>query len=302
MKRKLILLSAVVICIAIAAAGTLAYFTADTTAHNVITSGGVDIGIREWADEVGGTPYDDAAIGNVMPATKVTKIADIINQPDKDVSSAQAWIRAKVDVEITLNKYTIAALKDKDPNFVEPTPDTTLVKRKGTDANWVYNETDGYYYYQLAVDPGDATEPLFTEVEFDARMDNAYQNCSVKIYITAEAVQTAHNPDPVDKDGNPVEVTVDKALGWPGSDPAPAPEEGEGEGDESLPLEGEGSVSQSETDGVSQGETLGTHEVVDEVSGADAAAEEEPTTTPQSADADSSPDKGSQDPIDPENP
>lgn len=225
MKRKLLLLSAVLICIAIAAAGTLAYFTSDTTAHNVITSGGVDIGIREWADTEKKTEYKDADIGNVMPATKVTKIAEIINQPDEDVTSAQAWIRAKVDVEITLNKDTIAALKAKDPNFVEPTPNTALVILNGRGAHWSEQQDDGYYYYTEPVDPSEVTEPLFAEVEFDAKMGNEYQNCSVKIFITAEAVQTAHNPDPVDKDGNPVEVTVWNALGWPVS------EAGEGESD-----------------------------------------------------------------------
>lgn len=281
MKRKLLLLSAVLICIAIAAAGTLAYFTSDTTAHNVITSGGVDIGIREWADTEKKTEYKDADIGNVMPATKVTKIAEIINEPDPEKSpSAQAWIRAKVDVEITLNEDTIEALKAKDPSFVEPTPDTALVILNGRGEHWSALQDDGYYYYTEPVDPSEVTEPLFAEVEFAARMGNEYQNCSVKIFITAEAVQTAHNPDPVDDGAN---VTVWNALGWPGSDSAPTPGEGEG-GDEpeSLPLEGEGD-----------------HEVVDEVSGADAAAEEEPTTPHQSASLTASPQGEA---VDPENP
>ena len=43
MKKKLLLLAAVIACIAIAVTGTLAYFSADDTAHNVITTGGVNI-------------------------------------------------------------------------------------------------------------------------------------------------------------------------------------------------------------------------------------------------------------------
>lgn len=50
MKRKIFLLSVVAICIAIAAVGTLAYFNAEDTAHNVITSGSVKIRLDEWAD------------------------------------------------------------------------------------------------------------------------------------------------------------------------------------------------------------------------------------------------------------
>ena len=47
MKRKLLLLSVMVICIAIAAVGTLAFFTTDAIAHNVITTGGVDIELHD---------------------------------------------------------------------------------------------------------------------------------------------------------------------------------------------------------------------------------------------------------------
>ena len=46
MKRKFLILSVLAILVAILAANTLAYFTADTKAHNVITSGGVDIDVR----------------------------------------------------------------------------------------------------------------------------------------------------------------------------------------------------------------------------------------------------------------
>lgn len=50
MKRKILLFSILTICVATLAAGSLAYFTAEDTAHNVITSGGIDIDLLEWAD------------------------------------------------------------------------------------------------------------------------------------------------------------------------------------------------------------------------------------------------------------
>lgn len=50
MKRKLLLLSVLAICVATLAAGTLAYFSADGTARNVITTGNVSIAVEEWAD------------------------------------------------------------------------------------------------------------------------------------------------------------------------------------------------------------------------------------------------------------
>ena len=47
MKKKILLLASAVICLAILATGTLAYFTSSKTAHNVITSGGITIEIEE---------------------------------------------------------------------------------------------------------------------------------------------------------------------------------------------------------------------------------------------------------------
>ena len=49
------------------------------------------------------------------------------------------------------------------------------------------------------------TKPLFTEVVFDGpNMTNEYQNCTVEVIVTAQAVQSANNGEAV--------LTAD---GWP---------------------------------------------------------------------------------------
>ena len=77
MKRKLLILSVLAICLSTLAAGTLAYFTAEDKAHNVITTGGIDITVQEWADAEKTRPFQDLA--GVMPNTTVTKIAEVRN-------------------------------------------------------------------------------------------------------------------------------------------------------------------------------------------------------------------------------
>ena len=89
MKRKFLILSVLAILIAILAANTLAYFTADTKAHNVITSGGVDIVLNEWANEDRTEPFEDRT--GIMPGTEVTKIVEISN-----TGTAPVWVRAQV--------------------------------------------------------------------------------------------------------------------------------------------------------------------------------------------------------------
>ena len=85
MKRKLLMLSVFAICVAVLAAGSLAYFTSEDTAHNVITTGGVSIAVQEWADEERTTPFED--VTGVMPGTAVTKIAEVVN-----TGGAAAWV------------------------------------------------------------------------------------------------------------------------------------------------------------------------------------------------------------------
>ena len=58
------------ICLATLAAGTIAYFNSEGKAHNVITTGGVEIAVQEWADEERTKPFED--VTGVMPETTVT--------------------------------------------------------------------------------------------------------------------------------------------------------------------------------------------------------------------------------------
>ena len=181
MKKKLLMLSAVAICLAIFAAGSLAYFTSQDTAHNVITTGGVEITLQEWADEAKTTPFKD--LTGVMPNTTVTKIAEIRN-----TGASDAWVRVKVEKNIKLQG--------------DGTPDTGLVELKLNTVDWT--EKDGYYYYNKILKPGEITAPIFTAVSFAADMGDEYQDAAATVDVFAQAVQTANNGD-----------TVLTAQGWP---------------------------------------------------------------------------------------
>ena len=183
MKRKLLILSVLAICIATLAAGTLAYFTSEGKAHNVITTGGVKIAVQEWADENKQTPFEN--LEGIMPGMTVTKIAEI-----KNTGASDAWVRVKVEKSIKL--------KGKG------TPDTGLVELALNTADWT--EKDGYYYYTKALKPGEVTAPVFTSVTFNATMGNEYQKATATVNVSAQAVQIANNG-----------ATVMDAKGWPNS-------------------------------------------------------------------------------------
>lgn len=190
MKRKILILSVLAILVAILAANTLAYFTADTKAHNVITTGDVDIVLQEWADEAR-TKKFESPVG-VMPGAEVTKIVEV-----KNAGTGTAWVRVELDVTV----WSESERKSLSPDHVKLDINTT---------DWTY---DGeYYYYNKPLAPGETTEPLFTTVSFDDQMGNDYQNAKATIDVIAYAVQSANNGE-----------DALSANGWPLPTPVPEP-------------------------------------------------------------------------------
>lgn len=177
LNKKTIVLAAAIVCIAaMLAAGTLAYFVAEETAYNVITTGTLDMILHEETDN--GEPWPEKGITGVVPGTQVTKKVYVENDGTVDF-----YARIKVEKAITAAEGVEAEL-----NFEHITLDINTEK-------WTENKKDGYYYYNTALKPGEATEPLFTAVSFGPELGNEYQNCTVEITVYAEAVQSKNNGD-----------------------------------------------------------------------------------------------------------
>lgn len=185
MKKKIIVLALIVMAVSILAAGSAAFFTAETTAHNVITSGGVDIKLIETAKtDDGEKDFED--VDGVMPSEEVSKIVKVEN-----TGKSEAWVRIKVDVAV------------KSGETDGPELNTEAVTMNFDLDKWT-DGGDGYYYYNSKLAAGATTEPLFTTVTFDKDMGDEYQNATFTIDVTAYAVQTANNGE-----------TAAEAAGWP---------------------------------------------------------------------------------------
>ena len=180
MKRKILISAVVVICLAILASGSIAYFTAEEEVHNVITSGAVDIEIDVPNDEI-----------EIMPATKVRKIATIKNLDES------AYVRAKFECTID----------DADNKLMSLSPEELdeIITLNVDDTNWLRKEGDNeWWYYFEAIETDEAVEMQFEVVFSGPNMTNEFQSSSVTITVKAQAVQTANNQD-----------TVMEAGGWP---------------------------------------------------------------------------------------
>lgn len=185
MKRNMLVCSLIAICFSIAAYGTIAYFTHEDTATNVITAGDVKIALQEWSvsEEDGSLiPFENEI--DVLPGMEVSKIVEV-----KNTGGQTAWIRISVDKSIVL------------ADGIEGTPDTDLISYDLNTAYWT--EKDGFYYYTAPLEAGKTTQPLFTKVIFEKNMSNMYQCSKAIMKITAQATQMVHN-------GN----TALEAAGW----------------------------------------------------------------------------------------
>jgi len=187
MKKRLVSLAVIISCLAVLSTGTYAYFTTEETTHNIITTGNVQIAIRETmldpTNKNNEIPYIDAE--NILPGDSISKIVRIEN-----IGKSDAWVRVKVEKDITL-----AAGQTGNANI-------GLIEVDFNTADWT--EKDGYYYYNHKLDAGEKTSALFEEVVFSKSMDNIYQNCTINVDVKAQGTQ-------VDNNGT---KAID-AKGWP---------------------------------------------------------------------------------------
>lgn len=181
-KKRILCMAVIAICLASLATGTVAYFTAEETAYNVITTGCLYMDLVEQTED--GKPWPEEGTSDVVPATSVGRIAYVSNK-----GSVPFFTRALVKMAI----------------YPAPGSDAQLNAEYVTlDINTDYwTEWNGLYYYNRILKPYEKTEPLFTKVSFAPEMGNEYMDAKVEIRVLAQAVQSANNgTDPLE------------ALGW----------------------------------------------------------------------------------------
>lgn len=189
-KRKLLSIGLFLAMIAILACGTVAYYTTDKIATNVITAGNIDISIVQQqisGDVVYNVPFVD--VTEFMPGEQVSRVTSVVNSGGYDV-----YIRVSLDMLLyTDNGFAISSATTEDENPVTVDVNTT---------DWTYQ--DGYYYYNEPVAPGAATKPLFTTVSFSSKANKTYEDSTVYLDIDAYGTQVINNGD-----------NVFEAEGWP---------------------------------------------------------------------------------------
>lgn len=180
MKSRLLLIALAAILLTILTQPTLAYYTAVGTATNVVTSGGIQLQIHEKTADGSDFPAEGVY---VIPGDIVSKQVSVENVCDHPF-----YLRLKL-VSGTSNEAL--------------TPDDCLKLNIDTQ-NWTY--MDGYYYYNVILQPGETTSALFTQVEIvGSKVDQTHIGSTLSLTVNAYAVQSENNP---------AEYPWD-ASGWP---------------------------------------------------------------------------------------
>lgn len=168
--RVTLVLALVLCCAALISLGTQAYFNAEETAVNLISTGTLDMTLHDETTD--GQPFPAEGIDGVMPGEVVDKVVYVANTGDCDFYT-------RISLEKIINHSARSVL---NPSMMQLNLNT---------ADWT--EKDGWFYYKTALKPGEKTSPLFTTVSFSRDMSNEYMDCRAQIIVDAQAVQSRNN-------------------------------------------------------------------------------------------------------------
>ena len=190
LKKKILAFAVILSFVSIVAYGTQAFYVFESTAHNVITTGGLKLEIVEWQDIDGKIePYPNEPI-TIMPGATVSKIVTVENH------RADAYLRCRYECSVV----------DANGDPIELDSDTLKELIVITENHTDWTKSGDWFYYNSPLTKGDATQPLITKVYFPAEnMTNEYQGAKLTVTIFASAVQVKHNGD-----------SALNASGWPG--------------------------------------------------------------------------------------
>lgn len=187
MKKKSIItmVAALALVGAIGVGSTLAYFTDNDAATNVVTMGHVDIDLTEKSgDKItdAGLTFDQIVPGDVLSKEPIITVGS---------NSEDCYLRAKVEVEGLDDTHVADLFKDNNIDIQN---------------GWVLS-TDGYYYYQSVVKAEDEIS-LFKNVTIPTAWGNEVADAEFTIAIAAEAIQADHF--------TPATTSTGEINGWNG--------------------------------------------------------------------------------------
>ena len=180
---KVAVIAVVVVLVTLVTTQTLAYYTTSGIATNVVTSGDIALTIYEKTADGANFPTEGV---NVIPGDVVDKIVTVENSCQHPF-----YLRVKL-----ASSSTSAELLPQE-----------CLKVDLNTTDWTEG-ADGYIYYNRILEPGQVTEPVFTQVEIVGEAVTREDiGTTLGLTVKAYAVQSENNPaaNPWDASGWPAE-------------------------------------------------------------------------------------------------
>jgi len=178
-KKIAIVVAAIALIAVIGVVGsTLAFFTDNDSKTNTFTMGNVNGTLEETKEDGSkGTLDPDTGItyNEVLPGDQLSKRPFMV----LGGNSADAYARIK----LTWDTSKLSSDEQK-AMFAQFTPQLVGVGDK-----WVYNEADGYYYYQDVIKAGNSTQELFQTVSIPQEWTNTMKDVSFALKVEGDFIQ-----------------------------------------------------------------------------------------------------------------
>ena len=169
-KRRTLLIAVIAILFVFMTEPTVAYYATIGTATNVVTSGDIELIIHEKTADGSAFPAEGV---RVIPGDVVSKVVSIENS-----CTHPFYLRVKLVDGISSQELTSKECFGINLNM----------------EFWTVHE-DGWIYYNIPLEAGMTSEPVFSEVEIvGAAVDNSYIGSTLSLTVKAQAVQSENNP------------------------------------------------------------------------------------------------------------
>lgn len=169
-KLKMLIIAMAAIFVTLFSQNTLAYYSTVGKATNVVTSGQIRMMIHEYTAD--GSRFPEEGV-YIIPGDVVSKKVTVEN-----VCGHPFYLRVRL-----VNGIDSGELSAED-----------VFKVNLNEQDWTRGE-DGYIYYNGILQPGQTTPAVFTHVEIVGdRVDQNYIGKTLTLTVTAQAVQSEHNP------------------------------------------------------------------------------------------------------------
>ena len=175
MRKKLFIAGLAILCIVTLIGGSVAFRSVTGTAESTVTASNLSIELVMLEEDESGAQKTVSGDIEILPGQELSRIAIV-----KNIGSEPAWVRISTDPMAENENFSILDV--------------------GTD--WTYQ--DGYWYYNKALEPGQASQALFTGIIFSESINSEMSGEQLALKVNAEGTQTAHN-------GN----SALEAQGWP---------------------------------------------------------------------------------------